>query len=144
MNADGTFNDASVKSGQAAGVTESTGTPVVYNGRVYVGGSGASFKEGTVAVMNAADMSTIYSAKTGGKVQSSALFSTAYDSETGKVYAYFTYNNKPGGITVLEDSQGQTAAQISEIFVPEGDKAQYCICSPIADTDGTIYYKNDS
>ncbi|MEG0702572.1 MAG: cadherin-like beta sandwich domain-containing protein [Christensenella sp.] len=144
MNADGTFNDASVKSGQAAGVTESTGTPVVYNGRVYVGGSGASFKEGTVAVMNAADMSTIYSAKTGGKVQSSALFSTAYDSETGKVYAYFTYNNKPGGITVLEDSPGQTAAQISELFVPEGDKAQYCICSPIADTDGTIYYKNDS
>ncbi|MEG1657118.1 MAG: DUF4430 domain-containing protein, partial [Christensenellaceae bacterium] len=144
MNADGTFNDASVKSGQAVGVSESTSTPVVYNGRIYVGGSGASFKEGTVAVMNATDMSTIYSAKTGGKVQSSALFSTAYNAETGKVYAYFTYNNKPGGITVFEDSVGQTTAQMSELFVPEGDKVQFCICSLIADSDGTIYYKNDS
>lgn len=144
MNADGTFDKSSVKSGQAEGVTESTSTPVIYNGRVYVGGSGSSFTEGTLAVMDASDMSTIYSAKIGGKAQASALFTTAYHSETGKVYAYFTYNNNPGGITVLEDSQGQTEAKVSELFVPTGDKSQYCICSPIADSDGTIYYKNDS
>lgn len=144
LNADGTFDKGSVKSGQAEGITESTSTPVVYNGRVYVGGSGASFTEGTLAVMDANDLSTIYSAKIGGKAQSSALLTTAYHDETGKVYAYFTYNNNPGGVTVLEDAPGQTEAKISELFIPAGDKAQYCICSPIADADGTIYYKNDS
>lgn len=144
LNADGTFDKGSVKSGQAKGITESTSTPVVYNGRVYVGGSGASFTEGTLAVMNAGDMSTIYSAKIGGKAQSSALLTTAYNSVTNKVYAYFTYNNNPGGVTVLEDAPGQTEAKVSELFIPTGDKAQYCIGSPIADSDGTIYYKNDS
>ena len=145
MSDAGVFDDDSAKAGQASGVTESTCTPVVYNGRVYVGGGTSSFDKGTVAVMDAATMRTIYSAQVGGKVQSSALLSTAYAAgEDGAVYAYFTYNNTPGGIVVLKDAPGQTEAQVSEVFTPEGDMANYCICSLVCDSAGTIYYKNDS
>ncbi|MDO4489061.1 MAG: dockerin type I repeat-containing protein [Eubacteriales bacterium] len=30
------------------------------------------------------------------------------------------------------------------IFTPSGEQAQYAICSPIVDENGTIYFKNDS
>ena len=30
------------------------------------------------------------------------------------------------------------------LFTPAGSQAQYCICSPIADENGTLYFKNDS
>lgn len=30
------------------------------------------------------------------------------------------------------------------LFTPDGEEAQYAICSPIVDKDGTIYFKNDS
>ena len=79
-----------------------------------------------------------------GYVQSSALLSTGYAADGGKVYAYFTYNNTPGGILVLEDAAGQTEAKISNLYVPEESLAQYCLCSPICDSDGTLYYNNDS
>ena len=144
MGADGALDGGSAKSGQVDGMTKSTSTPVVFNGRLYIGGGSSSFTSGVVAVMDAATMSTIYSANVQGYVQSSALLSTAYAADGGKVYAYFTYNNTPGGILVLEDAAGQTEAKISNLFVPEGSLAQYCLCSPICDSDGTLYYNNDS
>ena len=30
------------------------------------------------------------------------------------------------------------------LFTPSGAQAQYAICSPVIDADGTIYFKNDS
>ena len=144
MGADGALDDGSAKSGQVDGMTKSTSTPVVFNGRLYIGGGSSSFSSGVVAVMDAATMSTVYSANVQGYVQSSALLSTAYAADGGKVYAYFTYNYNPGGILVLEDAAGQTEAKVSNLFVPEGSLAQYCLCSPICDSDGTLYYNNDS
>ena len=144
MGADGALDDGSAKSGQVDGMTKSTSTPVVFNGRLYIGGGSSSFSSGVVAVMETATMSTIYSANVQGYVQSSALLSTGYAANGGKVYAYFTYNNNPGGILVLEDAAGQAEAKVSNLYVPEGPLAQYCICSPICDSDGTLYYNNDS
>ena len=144
MGADGALDGGSAKSGQVDGMTKSTSTPVVFNGRLYIGGGSSSFSSGVVAVMDAATMSTVYSANVQGYVQSSALLSTAYAADGGKVYAYFTYNYNPGGILVLEDAAGQTEAKVSNLFVPEGSLAQYCLCSPICDSDGTLYYNNDS
>ena len=144
MGADGALGGGSAKSGQVDGMTKSTSTPVVFNGRLYIGGGSSSFSSGVVAVMDAATMSTVYSANVQGYVQSSALLSTAYAADGGKVYAYFTYNYNPGGILVLEDAAGQTEAKVSSLFVPEGSLAQYCLCSPICDSDGTLYYNNDS
>ena len=144
MGADGALDGGSAKSGQVDGMTKSTSTPVVFNGRLYIGGGSSSFTSGVVAVMETATMSTIYSANVQGYVQSSALLSTGYAANGGKVYAYFTYNNNPGGILVLEDAAGQAEAKVSNLYVPEGPLAQYCICSPICDSDGTLYYNNDS
>ena len=144
MGADGALDGGSAKSGQVDGMTKSTSTPVVSNGRLYIGGGSSSFSSGVVAVMDSATMSPIYSANVQGYVQSSALLSTGYAADGGKVYAYFTYNNTPGGILVLEDAAGQTEAKVSDLYVPEGPLAQYCICSPICDSDGTLYYNNDS
>ena len=144
MGADGALDGGSAKSGQVDGMTKSTSTPVVSNGRLYIGGGSSSFSSGVVAVMDTATMNTIYSANVQGYVQSSALLSTGYAADGGKVYAYFTYNNTPGGILVLEDAAGQTEAKVSNLYVPEESLAQYCLCSPICDSDGTLYYNNDS
>ena len=144
MGADGALDGGSAKSGQVDGMTKSTSTPVVSNGRLYIGGGSSSFSSGVVAVMDTATMNTIYSANVQGYVQSSALLSTGYAADGGKVYAYFTYNYTPGGIVVLEDAAGQTEAKVGDLYVPEGSLANYCLCSPICDSDGTLYYNNDS
>ncbi len=128
---------------------EATGTPAVYNGRLYIGAAGerAFGNEGhTLNVLDAETLEHIYSAPMKGYPQGSALVSTAYEAQTGKVYVYATYNLPPGGITVLEDSAGQTDPVFSELFVPntaEGMSGSSA-CSVVCDMNGTLYYKNDS
>ena len=79
-----------------------------------------------------------------GYPQATMLVSTGYESSNGKIYIYSTYNNSPGGITMFEDSAGQTSAVKKEIFTPDDSMKQYCISTISASEDGTIYYKNDS
>lgn len=145
VNADGTFKQDSIKYMETGGM--STGTPLVYNGRAYLGVAGkAQFSQTghSYKVIDVETMTEIYSVEIPGYVQTSALLSTAYVEETGKVYIYVTYNYLPGGIYVLEDSAGQTKANGYHLFIPSGKFSQYCICSLVCDKDGTIYYKNDS
>lgn len=129
LKADGTFDHASMKSLQVGGA--STSTPLVYNGRVYVGVTSGSNFDGQfgVSVIDAEAMSVIYSAELQGYPQCSVLLSNAYEAEDGTVYIYSTYNNNPGGISLIRDKKGQTTADIEEIFVP--DAPQYCISSII-------------
>lgn len=131
---------SSLKTYKAYGAV--TATPVIYSGRVYVGcqnGSGGKF-----LVLDAITMSEIYSCDTLGYPQASAMVSTAYEQTSGKIYIYLTYNALPGGITVFEDSRGQTNSKKTELFTPDDDMSQYCISTVTAGSDGTIYYKNDS
>ena len=142
VNADGTFDKSTLKSKQMDG--QCTSTPAVYNGRVYIG-TGTLTGGGKVVVADASTLEIIYEAPLQGYPQASVLISTAYaKQENGKVYVYCTYNKTPGGITVLEDSPGQTEAKYSELIELPSDLQQYCIASPICDSEGTIYYKNDS
>ena len=145
VNEDGTFKQDSIKYMETGGM--STGTPLVYNGRAYLGVAGkAQFSQTghSYKVIDVETMTEIYSVEIPGYVQTSALLSTAYVKETGKVYIYVTYNYLPGGIYVLEDSVGQTKPNGYHLFIPSGKFSQYCICSLVCDKDGTIYYKNDS
>ena len=97
---------------------------------------------------------TAYSVPTQGYPQTSGVLTTAYEAETKKVYVYFFDNFTPGKLRVLEDSVGQVSTElVSEedgiqtalnLFEPRGDQAQYAICSPVVDSNGTIYFKNDS
>lgn len=119
-----------------------TATPVVYNGRLYAGCQNST--SGKFIVLDAKTMKEIYTADMQGYPQASMLISTGHEQTSGKIYIYSTYNAKPGGITVFEDSQGQTTAVKTELFTPSEDMQQYCISTVSAGEDGTLYYKNDS
>ena len=135
----------------------STSTPVVYNGRAYVGVSGTGqftpYSGHHIAVLDLTSWSVAYTATTQGYPQTSGLLST--NTEDGSVNIYFMDNYTPGVMRVINDSANQTALKngISEngqsncapvVFKPEGPLAQYCISSPVVDEYGTLYFKNDS
>ena len=142
------------------GVAMSTSTPVVYNGRAYVGVSGSSqftaYSGHNITVIDLDDtMSIAYRVPTKGYPQASGLLTTAYENDAnGGVYVYFTENFGPGTIRLLYDRKGQTDAALTTmesgtkvayaLFSPSGSQMQHCICSLIADAEGTIYFKNDS
>lgn len=151
LNSNGTFDHNSIKSIQIGSM--STSTPVIYKGRLYVGCSGKGYdwdgdSGSGIAVVDVSGgkLEMIYKASTPGYPQAGALVSTAFESSTGKVYVYTTYNNNPGGIYIIEDSAGQTepSANNGNLYVPEKAYQQYCISTICADSEGTLYYKNDS
>lgn len=151
LNSNGTFDHASIKSIQIGSM--STSTPVIYKGRLYVGCSGKGYdwdgdSGSGIAVVDVSGgkLDIIYKASTPGYPQAGPLVSTAFEAATGKVYVYTTYNKNPGGIYIIEDSAGQTepSANNGDLYVPEKAYQQYCISTICADSEGTLYYKNDS
>ena len=181
MNADGTFkkDPAGVQgfdlkeivlSNYANDPTNpamSTCTPVVHNGRAYVGVSGTSqfgaYSGHNITVIDLASWRIAYSVCTKGYPQTSGLLTTAYEDEDGYAYIYFIDNYTPGQLRVIKDKPGVTAPvdPVTEtyidggrlvtltdcapvLFTPDGAQAQYAICSPICDEYGTLYFKNDS
>ena len=140
------------------GVPMSTCSPVVYNGRAYVGVSGAGqftpYSGHNITVIDLNSRQLAYSVSTQGYPQTSGLLTTAYEEESGFVYVYFFDNQTPGKLRVLRDKAGQPNADYVTLengvstayalFTPAGDQKEYAICSPITDEYGTIYFKNDS
>lgn len=147
----------------------STSTPTVYNGRAYIGVSGLSqfgmYSGHNITVIDINEWKIAYSVPTQGYPQTSAVLTTAYDEGDGSVYIYMFDNFTPGKMRVLHDCPGATApvngtveeqyfnpntgiteyyqtAQV--LFTPYDAQAQYCICTPVVDSDGFIYFKNDS
>lgn len=137
------------------GIPMSTCSPVVYNGRAYVGVSGAgqfsAYSGHNITVIDLGSHTIAYRVATQGYPQTSGLLTTGYDDG---VYVYFFDNMTPGKLRVLRDNPGQTTADLVTmegdiqtayaLFTPTGNQAQYAICSPIVDEYGTIYFKNDS
>ncbi|MBO5323994.1 MAG: PQQ-binding-like beta-propeller repeat protein [Oscillospiraceae bacterium] len=140
------------------GIPMSTCSPVVYNGRAYVGVSGSSqfgaYSGHNITVLDLNSRTIAYSVQTQGYPQTSGLLTTAYEAESGYVYVYFFDNMTRGKLRVLRDKPGMTAADYVTtekdyatayaLFTPTGEQAQYAICSPVVDEYGTIYFKNDS
>ena len=128
---------------------QSTSTPIVYKGKVYFAtGSGISStgSSGNVVVADAETLEMYYAVGLKGYPQCSLLLSTAYEKSTGYIYLYSTYNNRPGGISMIKvKPEAVTAeeAELIELYDASGYE-QYCITSIICDRDGTLYYKNDS
>lgn len=140
----------------------STSTPVVYKGRAYIGVSGTgqftAYSGHNITVIDLENWKIAYSVPTQGYPQTSGLLTTAYEQDPGYVYVYFIDNYTPGTLRVLRDKAGQTKADYLTkesssgssyftpyaVFTPFDKQAQYAICSPITDSDGTIYFKNDS
>lgn len=130
--------------------SQTTATPVVYGGRVYLTaaniGFGASAVKQNFQVADADTLEVLYTLPMLAYPQSSLLLSTAYLAGEGKLYFYSTYNAKPGGVTLIKiDPAATTAAggEVVELYDAAGYE-EYCICSLICGGDGTLYYKNDS
>lgn len=155
-----------LQSGSAGAAAMSTSTPVVYNGRAYIGTCGAAqftaYTGHSIAVLDLKSWKLAYSVPTQGYPQTSGLLTTAYGGEDDTVYVYFFDNYTPGKLRVIQDRPGQTegmplitetyrrngkeyTVQVADsLFTPCGAQAEYAICSPISDENGTIYFKNDS
>ena len=172
-NEDGTFVENSLKrlhlkNGVDDYEAMSTSTPVVYKGRAYIGVAGSgqfkAYSGHNITVIDLKSFTVAYYVPTQGYPQTSGLLTTAYENEDGYVYVYFFDNFTPGKLRVLRDKAGMTEVDhtyttmetYSEngeehtvetpyvLFTPSGAQAQYAICSPIADSEGNIYFKNDS
>lgn len=129
---------------------QSTSTPVVYDGKVYFAtGSGisSSGSKGNFVVADADTLEMCCYVGLLGYPQCSVLLSTAYYGSEGKLYFYSTYNNNPGGLSLIKvdptKETAEDALELVEVYDAAGYE-QYCITSPICDDEGTIYYKNDS
>jgi hypothetical protein len=133
----GEINDVSFGEIGAA----STSTPVIYKGVIYVGASDKSVK-----AIDENTLDVIYSVPMKAYPQCTLLLSTAYEESDGYIYLYSTYNSKPGGITLIKAKPDGKSAEdciVTELFDAEGYE-QYCISDIISDSDGVLYYKNDS
>ena len=150
------INEWSVKlENGVGGIPMSTSTPVVYNGRAYVGVSGAgqfsAYSGHNLSVIDLGSRTVAYRVATQGYPQTSGLLTKA---DNDIVYVYFFDNMTPGKLRVLQDRPGATSPTITTVeggrsiayalFTPTGEHAQYAICSPIVDEYGTVYFKNDS
>ncbi|MFV0393219.1 MAG: hypothetical protein ACK5LC_02310 [Coprobacillaceae bacterium] len=117
-----------------------TGTPTVYEGKIYLGGAvnaSAFDSKGFVMIIDANTYHIDYQAEVDGNVQSSMLVNTYYDG----VYAYFTQNTEIGGVYCLAVENGE--ASVREIYKPAEELQNYCITSLITDGD-VLYHSNDS
>ncbi len=140
----------------------STSTPTIYNGRAYIGVSGKGqfvpYSGHNITVIDIASWSIAYSVPTQGYPQTTGTLTTYYEAKDGYVYVYFFDNYTPGKLRILKDKAGVTEPLMTveetqngvtykvaaSVFEPTGAMAQYCICTPIIDKDGTLYFKNDS
>ena len=175
VNADGTFTKGSLRrlhlnngADSASAPPMSTSTPVIANGRAYIGVSGTSqftaYSGHNITVVDLSTFSIAYSVPTMGYPQTSGLLTTAYQNGDGYNYVYFLDNYTPGKLRVIRDKPGMTEVDHDYttmetyskdgeehtietgyvLFTPDGAQAQYAICSPIVDEEGNIYFKNDS
>lgn len=140
------------------GTPMSTSSPVIHNGRAYIGVSGAgqfsAYSGHNITVIDINSRSIAYSVPTQGYPQTSGLLTTAYEAVNGYTYVYFFDNYTPGKLRILRDRPNQNGPDFVTdengtntayaLFTPTGDQAQYAICSPIVDEYGTVYFKNDS
>ena len=147
MNEDGTFRAvSSLYLGSApTDAINCTSTPTICNGRIYVGSFYGT--NGRLTVIDAATLTEIYAVSDSacGDIKASPLLSTGYatDENNGKAYVYVTHNKLPGGLYILEDTSSNTNGELKPLIAPtEGQ--QFCISSVVSDTDGTLYYSNDS
>ena len=175
VNADGTFTEGSLRrlhldngADSASAPPMSTSTPVIANGRAYIGVSGPSqftaYSGHNITVVDLSTFSIAYSVPTMGYPQTSGLLTTAYQNGDGYNYVYFFDNFTPGKLRVIRDMPGMTEVDHDYttmetyskdgeehtietayvLFTPDGAQAQYAICSPVVDEEGNIYFKNDS
>lgn len=148
LNADGMPDSASAC--KWVSKTENGGTqssPIVYRGRLYIGGGGhtmGSYEPFTV--LDAWTLQEIYTVPILSK--GSAAVSTAYATEENgwQVYIYMVpyapNADDQSELWIISDKQGQTDAKYE--IVNNVGRSQYCSQSLIAASDGSLIWYNDA
>ncbi|MBK5211924.1 MAG: PQQ-binding-like beta-propeller repeat protein [Coriobacteriia bacterium] len=116
----------------------STGAPTISNGKIYAAGL-ADKGSGVLSVVDSETMQVEQSFAAPGNIQSAPLVTDAYGNDR---FVYYTSNITPGALYVSRLGESSSAAQV--LYTPAKDMQNYCEFSPIAGTDGTLYYVNDS
>lgn len=148
LKADGMPDGASVRKWVSTAIGGGTqSTPVIYKGRLYLGGGGHTMGSNEpFHVLDAVTMEEIYSVPILSK--GSAGISTAYASEENgwQVYLYmvpFAPNAKDNAeLWIISDQQGQTEAKYE--VVDRIGRSQYCSQSVIVASDGSLVWYNDA
>lgn len=133
VNADGTLGEDSSVSFAAS----STGTATFDQGLLFVGGASADYT-GVLAVIDAQTMTVKSSLQLSADVKSAPLVS----SFSGNTYVYFTVNNTPGAVYMTNSAD--SFATVQTAYEPETENQNYCMASVMADSEGSLYYTNDS
>lgn len=117
-------------------------SPVVYNGRLYIGGGGHTMGSAEpFHIIDAVNMQEIYSVPI--LTKGSAAITTAYP---GKVYIYLVpyapNKQDKSELWIISDSRGQTEPKY-EVVEGIGQK-QYCSQSVAIAADGSLLWYNDA
>ncbi len=148
LTADGMPDAASAlewASGTQGGGSQST--PVIYNGRLYIGGGGSTMGSNEpFHVVDAATMKEIYSVPilTKGSAGVSTAYATAANGHQVYIYMipYAPKDEKTSQMWIIKDHQGQTKADY-EVVDNIGTR-QYCSQSVIVADDGSLLWYNDA
>lgn len=141
IGADGSITrTGSVKVTSGPGFETTTNRVTVVDGVAYVGGmgSGSDDAPGLLAIVDLGTMEVTARIALPANVQSSPLVSKT----AGGTFVYVIVNtgDESGGLYVHEVGT-DTATQL---YLPSGELMDFSLSSPIAATDGMIYFTNDS
>lgn len=129
------------------------GTPLVYQGRLYVG-SGGKDQYGTIHSpyhLNVVDigkdgtLSLAYQMNVSGFPKGSGTLTTAYEEQTGYVYVYFTTDSTNGSIYLLKDKAGLTSpGEGSGLLYQQSEVYGNGSGTVLADKNGNLYVRYES
>lgn len=119
-------------------------TTIVHNNRIYVGVGSKGNVKAHYAVIAGSSLTKSYTIDVAGDPTGTPVLSTAEEDIDGTLYLYYTCNVYPGGLYYFTDKAGQTSGTGQVLFTPADSQQQFSISSLALDTNGTIYYKNDS
>ena len=130
----------------------STSSPVICDGRAYVGGSTpANQADGALFVIDLGTMEVEHEVlvpkvevehQAGtGEVKGTPLVSVAAD---GNTYVYFTCNGMPGGVYAYRLGDSEASILYLPPHEKDNDLWEYCLSSIACDASGNLYFFNDS
>lgn len=145
---DGTFSHSSLLEKVIPDAGNITSSPIVYNGRLYIG-SGGMGGGSVFSVLDAGTLNLIYQVPI--QTQSTPVLTTAYATAENHntVYIYVakypqTYEDGKlkDSIYCIKDYEGSTKPDYTTLITPS--VVQSNTCTLAIGNDGTLYYKNDS
>lgn len=129
------------------------GTPLVYQGRLYVGSAGkdqygtihSPYYLNVVNIGQDGTMTTAYQMEVRGFPKGTPTLTTAYQAETGYVYVYFTTDSSSGAVYLLKDKPGLTGpGEGSGLLYQQSEVDGNGSGTVLTDKNGDLYLRYES